>query len=140
MTGRPEKLFPTLRYQDPAAAITWLCDVLGFERHYVAEYEGRIVHAQLRRGEDLLYLGPDDPNDKYGLHSPRVLNGGNQCVCVAINEDIDAHCERARAGGAEIVTAPYDTPYGAREYSCRDLEGHIWSFSNYWGEPGSGAP
>ncbi len=135
MPNRPEKLFATLRYQNPAAAVEWLCRVLGFEQNYVAEFDGKIVHAQLRRGEDLLFLGPDDANDIYGLHSPLVIKGGNQCVCVAINGDIDAHCTRAAAEGAQIVKPPHDTPYGAREYTCRDLEGHIWTFSNYWGEP-----
>jgi uncharacterized glyoxalase superfamily protein PhnB len=136
MADRRDKLFPTLRYRDPAAAIEFLCRALGFERHFVAEQDGRVVHAQLRRGDDLLFLGPDDPDDRYGLHSTLALNGGgNQCVCIATGEDIDAHCARARAAGAEIVTAPYDTPYGAREYTCRDPEGHIWCFGNYWGEP-----
>jgi uncharacterized glyoxalase superfamily protein PhnB len=130
-----DKFFPTLRYRDPKAALEWLCDAFGFERNFVAEHHGKVAHAQLRRGDALLFLGPDDPNDKYGMHSPLALNGTNQCVCAGIGENIDAHCERARAAGAVIITEPYDTPYGAREYSCRDPEGHIWCFGNYWGEP-----
>lgn len=132
---QPDAIFPTLRYQDPAGAVEWLCRVLGFQRHFVAEYEGKVVHAQIRRGNSLIFLGPDHPNDKYGMHSPLALNGTNQCVCVAISESIDDHCSRARLAGAEIVTEPYDTPYGAREYTCRDLEGHIWCFGTYRGEP-----
>ena len=34
------------------------------------------------------------------------------------------------------VTAPYDPAYGGREYSCRDLEGHVWSIGSYRGELG----
>ncbi len=132
---RSDILFPTLRYRDPARAVTWLQDVLGFTQHFVAEDGGRIVHAQLRRGQSLIFLGPDHADDPYGMHSPLALNGTNQCVCVAMSEDVDAHCSRARAGGAEIVTEPYDTPYGSREYSCRDFEGHIWCFGTYRGEP-----
>jgi len=135
MKPKIEKVFPTLRYQDPRAALQWLCEVLGFSEHFVAEHEGKVVHAQLRRGDDLVFIGPDYPDDKYGLHSPLALGGGNQCVCVAILEDVDAHCARAKAGGAEIVTAPYDTPFGAREYTCRDPEGHVWCFSTYPGGP-----
>jgi uncharacterized glyoxalase superfamily protein PhnB len=129
------KIFPTLRYQDSSKAVEWLADVFGFDRHFVAEHEGTIVHAQLRVGDDLIFLGPDHEDDPYGMHSPLSLNGTNQCVCLALDEDIDAHCVRTRAKGAEIVVEPHDTPYGAREYSVRDPEGHIWCFGTYRGEP-----
>jgi uncharacterized glyoxalase superfamily protein PhnB len=130
-----DAFFPTLRYRDPAKAIEWLCRVLGFQRHFVAEDAGNVIHAQIRRGDSLIFLGPDHADDKYGMHSPLALNGTNQCVCVAISEDIDEHCAHAKASGAEIVTEPYDTPYGSREYTCRDIEGHIWCFGTYRGEP-----
>jgi uncharacterized glyoxalase superfamily protein PhnB len=133
--SQPDALIPTLRYRDPARAVEFLCSTLGFQRHFVAEEGGQVVHAQIRRGNSLLFLGPDHADDKYGMHSPLSLNGTNQCVCVAMSEDVDAHCDRARSAGAEIVTAPYDTPYGSREYSCRDFEGHIWCFGTYRGEP-----
>jgi len=45
-TGKKtEKLFPTLRYRDPTAAIEWLWVALGFGPHFVAEDKGRVVHA-----------------------------------------------------------------------------------------------
>lgn len=128
------KLFSTLRYRDPAAAIDWLHDAFGFSSHFVAEENGQVVHAQLRIGDDLLMLGPDHPGDRYGMHSPLALNGTNQCVYIALEGNIDAACRRAQTAGAEIVTEPYDTPYGSREFSCRDLEGHIWSVGSYAGE------
>ena len=78
MTTPPDKMFPNLRYRDPAAAIDWLCKALGFTTHFVAEDGGQVVHAQLRRGDDLLFIGPDHPDDKYGMHSPLALNGTNQ--------------------------------------------------------------
>ncbi|MDE1148555.1 MAG: VOC family protein [Azospirillaceae bacterium] len=132
---RSPKFFALLRYENPAAAVEWLCGTFGFGRHYVASDErGRVVHAQLRLGDDLVMLGPDNPVDRYGMHSPRVLNGLNQGVCVAL-ADVDAHYVQARAAGAEILTEIHDTDYGAREYVCRDPEGHVWTFGNYWGEP-----
>jgi uncharacterized glyoxalase superfamily protein PhnB len=132
---RDSQFFPTLRYADPAAALLWLCNAFGFTEHFVARGEGGlIVHAQLRLGDGLLFLGPDHADDPYRLHSPRVLNGLNQCVCVALH-DVDSHCAQARAAGAVVIAELHDTPYGAREYSCRDPEGHVWCFANYWGEP-----
>jgi uncharacterized glyoxalase superfamily protein PhnB len=129
------QFFPTLRYADPATAVLWLCKAFGFTEHFVARGDdGLVVHAQLRLGDGLLFLGPDRSDDPYRLHSPLVLNGLNQCVCVALH-DVDAHCAAARAAGAVVITEPYDTAYGTREYSCRDPEGHVWCFGNYWGEP-----
>jgi uncharacterized glyoxalase superfamily protein PhnB len=129
------QLFPTLRYRDPRRAVTWLGEAFGFTAHFVAEEGGEVVHAQLRMGDDLLMLGPEHSDDKYGMRSPLALNGTNQCVYVALDGELDAACERARQAGAEIVTEPYDTPYGSREWSCRDFEGHVWSFGTYAGEP-----
>jgi uncharacterized glyoxalase superfamily protein PhnB len=68
------------------------------------------------------------------MRSPLALKGTNQCVYIATGEDVDNHCARARQAGAEIITAPYDTSYGGREYSCRDLEAHVWSVGSYRGE------
>ena len=45
--------------------------------------------------------------------------------------DIDAHFARAEAAGAEIVVPLKETDYGSREYSARDLEGHLWHFGTY---------
>jgi uncharacterized glyoxalase superfamily protein PhnB len=129
------RFFPTLRYRDPRQAVTWLCDAFGFTAHFVAEAGDEVVHAQLRLGDSLLMLGPDHTDDKYGMHSPVALNGTNQCVYTALDGDIDAACDRARRAGAVIVTDPYNTEYGSREFSCRDPEGHIWSFGTYAGEP-----
>jgi uncharacterized glyoxalase superfamily protein PhnB len=46
-------------------------------------------------------------------------------------DDCDAHCDRARKSGALILRDPLDEDYGGRGYTCRDLEGHVWSFGTY---------
>lgn len=46
-------------------------------------------------------------------------------------EDADAHHERARSAGAEIVRELRDEPYGSREYSAHDPEGNVWHFGTY---------
>ena len=40
-----------------------------------------------------------------------------------------AHCERARAHGAKILSEPADFPYGERQYTAEDPAGHQWTFS-----------
>lgn len=50
--------------------------------------------------------------------------------------DADAHHARAKAAGAEIVIDLVTQDYGGRDYTCRDPEGHIWTFGTYdpWAE------
>ena len=123
-------LFPCLRYTDGEAAIEWLARAFGFEK--VVSYpgpDGTIAHAELAFGPGTIMLG-SMKEDRFGFKSPREAGGVTSSICVYLVE-VDAHCERARAAGAEIVQPIEDTDYGARGYTARDLEGHLWHFSNY---------
>lgn len=116
--------YPSLRYRDARAAIEWLEQAFGFEPNLVVEGEGdQIAHAQLEFGDGMVLLG-SERDDRWG---PRA---GQSWVYVAI-EDVDAHCERARSAGAEIVMEPTDQDYGSRDYAARDPEGNLWSFGTY---------
>lgn len=42
-----------------------------------------------------------------------------------------AHCARAKAAGAPIVREPVTQNYGGRDYTCKDSEGHLWTFGTY---------
>ena len=46
-------------------------------------------------------------------------------------DDVDAHYARAKAAGAEIVIDIKTQDYGGRDYTARDLEGHVWTFGSY---------
>jgi uncharacterized glyoxalase superfamily protein PhnB len=124
------RIFASLTYEDPATAIDWLCRAFGFEAHFIVrDDEGRPTHIELRFGPDILMLDP--VRDDRALKSPRSLPGQSQFVCLAV-DDVDSHFERARAAGASIDSPPFDTHYGARIYTCRDPEGHMWTIGNYW--------
>lgn len=134
MTG--PTIYPTLQYQDAPAAIDFLKRAFGFEEVVVMPGEnggdGRaIVHAELRYDTGVIMLGSqrrgDDP---VAMWSPDQLGGATQSVYMVV-ADADAHCERARAAGAEIVQEPFDTDHGSRDYSARDPEGHLWFFGTY---------
>jgi len=43
--------------------------------------------------------------------------------------DVDAHCAHARQHGARIVKDVSDMPFGVRQYTAEDPEGHRWTFS-----------
>jgi uncharacterized glyoxalase superfamily protein PhnB len=57
---------------------------------------------------------------------PRGVTGKSGGGVVVHVPDVDAHHDRVRASGAEILYRPRDEPYGQREYGVRDPEGHVW--------------
>jgi uncharacterized glyoxalase superfamily protein PhnB len=123
-------VIPFVRYADAPAAVDWLCDAFGLERQLVVPgEEGRIAHAELVHQNGMVMLG-STRDDVLGMKTARELGAANQGIYVVI-DDADAHFERARAAGAEIVQEPADQDYGSREYICRDPEGNVWSFGTY---------
>lgn len=132
MTIEPTRVFPTLRYRDPAAMIAWLGRAFGFTEHVVYRDDaGAIVHAELACGAALIMLSTAR-DDRFGAMVGAPGGPGNgQAIYVAV-DDADAHHARAEAAGAEILMALTDTDYGSRDYICRDPEGCIWCFGTYW--------
>jgi uncharacterized glyoxalase superfamily protein PhnB len=125
----PQTLYPTLRYRDARAAVDFLVDAFGFEAASVhIEEDGRIGHAELRFGPNLLMLG----SVREGSDWPQ--SPGQYALYVVV-ADPDAHVARARAAGAD-ASDPVDQPYGSREYTARDPEGNLWSFGTY--DPSAG--
>lgn len=114
-------------YLDPKRMYRWLEDAFGFEPHFViSDADGNLLHSEMTYGGCRIMVGNEwSENHK----SPLSLGGKNtQTVHVQLTSDIDAHCEQARAAGAEILQEPEDQFYGDRTYRARDPEGHIWTF------------
>ena len=128
-------IIPVLRYRDAPAAIAWLCQTFGFEKHMVVQNDdGSIAHAQLSFGNGMIMLGSVLKNEtEFGRHmrQPDDIGGGNTQSVYVVVTDTDAVYARAKAGGARIAMEIRDEDYGGRDFSCHDLEGHLWSFGTY---------
>lgn len=118
---------PYLLYHDCEAALEWLGRAFGFEEtlRYVGP-EGYVNHAEMRLDGTPIFLG----NPGAGYRNPRELEQDTVGLYVELAGDVDAHCERARAAGGEILKEPTDEPYGHRRYDVVDPEGHRWYFAN----------
>jgi uncharacterized glyoxalase superfamily protein PhnB len=119
-------LTSALCYRDPKAALKFLEAAFGFELVMLIEdNDGNLVHSEMKFGDSLVMVG----TEWTARHkSPASIEGFNtQTVHIHLDADIDAHCERARAAGAEILMEPEDQFYGDRTYRCRDPEGHFWT-------------
>lgn len=118
-------LFPAFGYRDAIRAIDWLTRTFGLESSVVHPGpDGSVIHAELKLGSGVLMVGTWRPG------SANAWQASHHGIYAYV-PDVDAHYQRARAAGAEIVRTPHDTSYGAREYSVRDLEGNLWSFGTY---------
>lgn len=128
---------PMIAYEDGAAALDWLARAFGFrERMRLTNDDGAITHAEMEIGSGLIMLATPTPE----YRSPRrhreecerarkwsavpwVVDG----VLVQV-DDVDAHCTRAKAAGARVLSEPEESGHGGRVYRVEDLEGHRWMF------------
>lgn len=135
----PATIIPALRYRDVPAAVEFLCRAFGFEKHLVVPGEaGGIVHAQLSFGNAMVMLGPIT-DSAFGrlMVQPDEVSGRETQTPYVVVANADAHYARAKTAGATIVMEIKDEDYGGRGYSCRDPEGHVWTFGTYdpWRAP-----
>jgi uncharacterized glyoxalase superfamily protein PhnB len=116
---------PILVYADVAKAIEWLCQAFGFVERLRVEQKGVVFHAQLIVGDGALMLGRQGAE-----YRPPRAGEVSQYVHVSV-ENVDQHFERAKVAGARVVSTPHDMPFGERQYSVEDPEGHRWTFSQH---------
>jgi uncharacterized glyoxalase superfamily protein PhnB len=123
--GDIERLIPVLVYEDIEAGHDYLVKVFGFESGGVERTpDGTVVHAEVRTRNGPIWLHRETD----GLKAPRNLPAQHGGLSVFVN-DVDAHFARVKAAGALVEREPEDQPYGLRDCSVRDPEGHHWWFS-----------
>jgi uncharacterized glyoxalase superfamily protein PhnB len=126
-------IIPSLRYHNAPAAIEWLCRVFGLQKNLVVpDDNGGVAHAQLSFGDGMMMLGSMRDNE-WGrfIKQPDEMGGAATQSIYLVVRDADVICERAKNAGAEILIPVRDEEYGGRSFSCRDLEGHLWTLGTY---------
>jgi uncharacterized glyoxalase superfamily protein PhnB len=140
------RISSALYYDDPRAAIDWLCKAFGFEVRLLVEGDGgRIEHSELSFGDALVMVSGTDKSDRFPyMRSPRQVGGANTQNMMVYVDDVEAHCGHAREAGATIVSEPETHDYGPeywtdRGYACQDPGGHHWWFYERLATGGRGA-
>ena len=127
------RVVPAIRYHDVAAAAEWLCAAFGFKKHrLISQPDGAISRAELMFGANVIMLFPVGASDLDGaLKQPDEIGGAETQTCYFVVEDADAHYRSAKAAGGEFVEELQEFENGGRGYSCRDPQGHVWTFGTY---------
>ena len=122
------RIAPNIFYDDPAAALDWLSKAFGFEtRMSMPGPDGGVMHAEMQVADSVVMMSPTSATEQW--RSPQSLDGSVTQSLYVYVDDVDAHCARARAAGAKILSELEDMFWGDRTYVASDPEGHRWTFA-----------
>ena len=123
--GSPQ-VMPYLYYPDATRALTFLVDAFGFREITAArDAQGAVWSAQISTGDGVVLIGPEIAR----LGTRAVANPAWATARIFVYvDDVDGHCEQARAAGATISAEPSD--HGPnRIYIATDCGGQQWIFA-----------
>ena len=132
-TQSPSTIMPAMRYRDANAAIEWLCNVFGFERHAVYPGPNNTVgHAELTLGGGMIMLG-SGKDDEYGRASNHHRNLATKKLAAFTSLcPMPMRSTPAPRLPAARLSVNFKTPItGSREFWVKDPEGHCWSVGTY---------
>jgi PhnB protein len=121
------QLTPYLAVKDAAAAIEFYTRGLGATEEFrMTGDDGRIGHAEIHIGDDVVYLADEFP--EMAVVSPQTLGGTPVTLHLNV-ADVDATFAQAVAAGATSLREPADQFYGDRNATILDPFGHRWMLS-----------
>ena len=131
-----KSIIPCLNYKNATNAIEWLCNAFGFQKHLIVpNADGKIIHAELTLDNIMIMVGSSDSGTEFSklIKHPSDIGGfQTQCPYIILDDkEIDEHYKTAKKNGAKIIVELKEEDYEGKNYSCYDLEGHLWSFGSY---------
>jgi uncharacterized glyoxalase superfamily protein PhnB len=120
-----QTITPYLLYEDGEAAIEFVTRAFGFREVDRTTGGAGGLHAELELvpSGGRIYLG-QPPGD---FRNPAEV--GRTSSLYVLVDQVDAHHDRAKGAGAQIIEEPNDLPFGHRRYGCLDPQGHEWFFA-----------
>jgi PhnB protein len=90
--------------------------------------DGKIMHAELRIGESVIFLSDESPQS--GCRAPESLGGTTGSLMVYV-QNVDAVFNRAVAAGASVKMPVSDMFWGDRYGKLGDPFGHEWGLATH---------
>jgi PhnB protein len=120
---------PSLTVRGAAQAIDFYKKALGAEeRMRMASPDGKIMHAELKIGDSIIFLNDESP--EMGCRSPQTLGGTAGSLYLYV-KDVDRAFEQAIDAGGKSTMPVSDMFWGDRFGSFVDPFGHTWGLSTH---------
>ena len=136
------RMASAVSYEQPRAAIEWLCRAFGFELRLLVEGDGdRIEHSELVFGGGVIMISDQKAHYPW-RRAPSQLDGANtQSMMVYVDDAETQHRRIAATGGALMLGKIETHDYGDDHWSDRGFEvvdpgGHHWWFFERLRTPG----
>ncbi|MBI4014086.1 MAG: VOC family protein [Candidatus Rokubacteria bacterium] len=94
----------------------------------MAAPDGKVMHAELRIGDSVFFLGDEFPET--GCRSPQTLGGATGALHVYVR-NVDAAVKQAADAGAQVTMPVADMFWGDRYGKVRDPFGHEWGLATH---------
>ncbi len=127
-----EHAIPHLVVQGASDAIDFYKNAFGAEEICrMPSPDGRLMHAEIKIGNSIIYLCDDFPEYCDGKsRNPKAL-GGSSCTIHTYVHDTDAAMQKALDAGANVKMPATDMFWGDRYGTITDPFGHDWSFATH---------
>jgi len=127
-----EGIIPHLVCENAKAAIEFYKKAFGAEEvASMPSPDGRIMHAEIRIGGNLVFLVDDFPEYCEGKSGTPKALGGTPVVLHRYVKDCDAAIKQAVDAGATVKMPPADMFWGDRYGVITDPFGHDWSIATH---------
>jgi PhnB protein len=119
---------PHLVIRGAADAIEFYKKALGAQEvSRMAGPDGRVMHAELKIGDSIIFLADEMPNPG-SAKSPQTLGGSTATLHLYV-PDVDATFNKAIAAGGKETMAVADMFWGDRFGTFTDPFGHSWGIA-----------
>lgn len=125
-----ERLIPHLIIREANKAIDFYKKAFGAEElRRIPMPDGRLMHAELKIGNSILFLCDEFPEHECGA-SPQTLKAAHATIHMFV-EDVDKAFQRAVDAGAKAEMPPQDMFWGDRYGRLTDPFGQPWSIATH---------
>lgn len=123
---------PGIVLKDAKKAIDFYKKAFGAEVHMnMANPDGRVMHAELKIGDSMLFVGDEFPEFAPDNKSPQSVGGAVTASLFLYVHDTDSAFKRAVDAGAKPLMPPADMFWGDRFAKVVDPFGHHWGMATH---------
>lgn len=119
---------PYLLVKDARKAISFYREAFGAEEISVMEISGKVMHARIKIGDSLIFMGEEYP--EMGILSAESRGFATNSLMIYV-QDVDSAFERATKAGCTVRMPVSDMFWGDRYGNLTDPFGQEWALATH---------